>query len=212
MLTIGFLSQKGGVGKSTLAIHIASQAWREGLRVRLLDLDPQASAAKWAERRSRGGLDGPGVSITAAAALEATTREARQDGCDLLVLDTAPHADQAGVRAARVCDLVVMPLRPATFDLEAAEATIDIAHLAHRPLLAVLNAVPVRSLAVEREARGILDGLGAPAATCLVHHRVAMQHCMIDGRTAREYEPEGPAGAEIVNLWGELRRHAAVTA
>ena len=52
MKTLVILSQKGGTGKTTMAVHLAVEASRSGKTVALIDLDPQASAAKWGDTRS----------------------------------------------------------------------------------------------------------------------------------------------------------------
>ena len=57
MMTLALVCQKGGAGKSTLAVHLAAEAATQGKRVLLLDLDPQASASRWADRRKLGAID-----------------------------------------------------------------------------------------------------------------------------------------------------------
>lgn len=199
MQTIVVMSQKGGSGKTTLAIHLAAEA-AATRRALLLDLDPQASAALWGDRR--GELP-PDVVAEHPARLEASLQAARRDGYDLVVVDTAPHADQAALKAARLADLVLVPCRPATFDLAALQATLEICDLARRRPLVVVNAAPVRSRVVA-EAEAEIARLGAAVAAQVIHQRVAFQHCLIDGRTAGSYEPDGAAAAEISALFADV--------
>ena len=111
MLTFALVCQKGGAGKTTLAIHLATEAATQGLRVLLLDLDPQASASRWADRRKPGAID-VDVAVDSPARLDAALLQAEREGYDLVVMDTAPHADQFALRVARLASLIIIPVRP----------------------------------------------------------------------------------------------------
>jgi chromosome partitioning protein len=198
MHTLALVSQKGGAGKTTLAIHLAVEAAACGQRVLLIDLDPQASASEWADRRGDGAFD-IDVSAEHAARIEAVLAQAGREGYDLAVLDTAPHADQAALRAARAADLVLVPCRPSILDLAAIRTTLELIELARRPAMVVLNAAPVRGRVVD-EARAAIAGRGGKVSEPVVHERVAFRHALIDGRVAREYEPDGLAAQEIAAL------------
>jgi len=200
MLTISIISQKGGAGKSTLAIHLATEGASQGLRSLLIDLDPQGNAAKWGDRR---GNKSPDVSAEHPAKLATVLAAARSEGYGLVVFDTAPHADQTALQAARASDLVLIPCRPATFDLEAIQATLDLCVLAKKPGLVVINAAPVRSKVVD-EATQAVTGYGGAVSSVIVRQRVAFQHCMIDGKTAGEFEPGGAAAQEIAELYADM--------
>lgn len=196
MKTIAVISQKGGAGKTTLVVHLAVAAVEAGYRTAIIDLDPQATARKWGDKR-----DAPEPEVVGdhAERLPGLVAAARDNGADLLVIDTAPNADRASLIAARAADLIVIPCRPAAFDLEAIEATRDLAALARKPAWVVLSAAPIRS-AVVGEARKGLVGEGVQVAPPMLHQRVAFSHGVIDGRTALEFEPEGKAAAEVRGL------------
>lgn len=200
MLTISVISQKGGAGKSTLAIHLATEGAAQGLQSLLVDLDPQGNAAKWGDRR---GDKAPDVSAEHPAKLGAVLSAARTDGYGLVIFDTAPHADQTALQAARVSDLVLIPCRPATFDLEAIQATLDLCVLSKKPGLVVINAAPIRSKVVDEAARAVV-AYGGVVSPVIVRQRVAFQHCMIDGRTAGEFEPGGAASQEISEVYWDM--------
>ncbi len=197
MKTIAVISQKGGSGKSTISVHLAVAAQQHGLRVAVIDLDPQATARKWGDKRE---ADEPEVIGDHAERLPQLVEAARANGADLLVIDTAPNADRASLTAARAADLVLIPCRPASFDLDAIEATCDLADIAKKPAWVVLNAAPIRSGIVD-EARKGLEGQGRKVAPQVVHVRVAFSHGVIDGRTAQELEPDGKAAEEIEALF-----------
>jgi len=201
MQVIVIASQKGGVGKSTLAVHLATEATALGTRVLVLDLDPQGSAMEWAHRR---GDRPPDVSGVNPASVGKDVERAQAEGYGLIVIDTAPHADHAALQAARAADLVVIPCRPSTFDIAAISATLDLCRLANKPAQVVLNAAPVRSR-VTAEAVEAISDKGGTVSPVIIRQRVAFQHCMIDGRTAAEYEPDGEAAREISRLLANLQ-------
>jgi len=96
---------------------------------------------------------------------------------------------------------VLIPCRPAAFDLEAVETTLMLAKTAGKPAYVVLNAVPPRSGGIDREASATLTAQGASVAPHQLTHRAAFAHGVIDGRTAQEFEPQGKAAAEIEAIY-----------
>src|SRR5215211_6492431 len=115
MKIISVVSQKGGAGKTTIATNLAVLAERAGYPTVLFDLDPQATAAKWGDKR-----DGTPPDVVAAQAgrLGRLLEEVRQQGAGLVIIDTAPTADNAALEATKVADLVLVPCQPSDFDLE----------------------------------------------------------------------------------------------
>lgn len=197
MKIIAIASQKGGAGKTTLAVHLATAAAQAGHAAAIIDLDPQATATSWGDRRSARM---PEVVSGQAVRLPSLIATARQNGASFLILDTAPNADQTASLAARAADLVLVPCRPATFDLEAIETTLMLAKAANKPAVVVLNAVPPRS-SIGKEATDGLAARGAHVAPKFLSHRAAFMHGVIDGRTAQEFEPAGKAADEARNLY-----------
>jgi cellulose biosynthesis protein BcsQ len=123
MKTLAFLSQKGGSGKTTLAVHTAVAAHEAGEQVVIIDTDPQQSATVWSEARQ---ADTPVVVTVAVAELVRVLNAARGDGMTLAIIDTAPHAAPDAARIAQVADLIVVPVRPTAFDLAAAQGAVAI--------------------------------------------------------------------------------------
>jgi chromosome partitioning protein len=198
--TIAVISQKGGNGKTTLAIHLATLA-TESHKVILMDLDPQGSAIEWANRR---GDRPPDITPAHPASLIKEIERARADGYTFGVIDTAPHADHAALQAARASDLVVIPCRPAIFDIAAISATLDLCKLANKQAAVVINSAPIRSRVVQ-EAIEAIEERGGVVSPIIIRQRVAFQHCLIDGRTAGEFEPDGAAANEITDLLANLQ-------
>src|SRR5512134_697468 len=116
MKTVAVISQKGGSGKTTIALHLAVAGALAGKNTAIIDLDPQASAAKWSDRRE---TDLPVVISAQAARLRKEMDRVRDFGGEFLIIDTAPHSDSAAIEAAQAADLVIIPCRPAILDLEA---------------------------------------------------------------------------------------------
>jgi chromosome partitioning protein len=99
------VAQKGGTGKTTLALSLAVAAEAAGRSVLVVDLDPQASACKWTDRRSG---ETPSVIDAQPARLAAALAKAEQAGIDLASVDTPARIEQAAAEAAKVADLVLI--------------------------------------------------------------------------------------------------------
>ena len=123
MFILALVCSKGGAGKTTMAVHLAVEGHRRGFKTLLIDIDTQASAAKIMDRR---GEDPPDVTTEAAGRLEKALDAARNQGYDLVVVDTAPQADRAASQAAKVANMVVAPVQPSIVDLDAVDPTVDI--------------------------------------------------------------------------------------
>ena len=206
MKTVAILSQKGGSGKTTLAIHLAVAAREAGLTAMVADLDPQASASMWHKARAEPL---PHVQPTHPVALSGLIQEAARQGLDLFVIDTAPQSDNPAVVAAEAADLVLITCRPSVMDLRAIQNTIRLARLAGVAPHVVLTQVdPFGTL--QDEAVRTLEGLGVTVLAEQIGRRVAYHHGLIDGRTALEYEPQGKAADEVRALFRTVRRLAGV--
>lgn len=201
MKTIALMSQKGGSGKTTLAVHLAVCAVQDKRSVALIDIDPQGSAADWYEARgSEGEL--AGIHATPEALPSLLTRAA-EGGADLAILDTAPHSNKAAAIAAKLADFVLVPCRPSRFDLKALGPTFDVLRLTATPAAIVMNVCPRGRMA--EETAELLREQGFPVLDVMVSSRVAFSHAVVDGRAVHEYEPEGKAAEEVSALYQIVR-------
>ncbi len=206
MRVVAFSSQKGGSGKSTLSAHLSVFADAPGKPALLIDTDPQASLAFWHELRA---AETPILVKCTAKDLPAVIEEAKTEGIDWVFIDTPPHNAAAIAEAMRAADLVVVPLRPAVFDIAAVAATLDMAKALNKSALPVINAAPARRIlgeaSVVAEARQALAGMGATAWDGQVTNRAAFAHALASGQAVHEFEPSSPAAAEMVKLWEAVR-------
>ena len=112
MKTVAMISQKGGSGKTTVAVHLAVCAELAGKRSAIIDLDPQASALEWGNRRQ---AETPEVVRATPEQLAGLLKLARANEADIAIIDTAPHSDRAATIAAGLADVILIPCRPGSF-------------------------------------------------------------------------------------------------
>ena len=191
---LAFVSQKGGAGKTTLALNVAAHAVQAGRRVTVLDCDPNCSAVVWGDLRSDAA---PEVRYCPYLRLNREIERARAKGSDLILIDTPMGADGGPVAGARHAHLVVVPCRQSLFDLTAIRASLDVAALAETPAVAVLNAVPTRAAHWEIEARDLLSRQGVQLLPASIRNRVAFVRSTRVGQGVVESDPHGAAASEI---------------
>lgn len=195
MKTVALISQKGGSGKTTLALHLAVASSRER-NTAVIDLDPQASATRWADRRE----DVVPVVLSAhASRLLHEMQHVDGAGGELLILDTAPHADSTALDAAKAADLILIPCRPAILDLEAISNSLELVKTTRTPVFVVLNGVAPRGNEANDVAAAIA-GLGVDVAPVRLVNRVAFARSLISGHTAQEFRPRSKAAQEVAGL------------
>jgi chromosome partitioning protein len=203
MKTVAILSQKGGAGKTTLALHIAVAAEAAKLPTAVVDLDPQASASDWKD--SRPG-DNPVIVALPHTRLQQGLQTAEDAGAKLVVIDTAPHSEAAALAATRAADLVLIPCRAGILDLRAIGTTADLVRLAGKPAYAVINAVPPGATRLLADARAAVAVHGLEVAPITFQQRAAFAHALTAGQTATEYEPQGKAAKEVTAFFKWLRK------
>jgi chromosome partitioning protein len=193
MKTLTILSRKGGAGKTTLSVHLAALAQSQGLCVALIDLDPQESALIWNSKRDD------------ALRLHMATKLPTPAGFDLCIVDTPPHSDKTAALAAGAADFVLIPARPAQFDLDALPSTLEICRLARKKCAVVLNAVPHNNRQGADAADALREGR-IPMIPDVITQYVAFSHAVIDGRAVHEFDPAGKAAGQIRGLFDWLRK------
>jgi chromosome partitioning protein len=193
MKTIALIAQKGGTGKTTLALSLAVAAEQTGKVPVIIDLDPQATACNWSDRRK---ADTPIVIDAQPARLSNALAKAAQGGIDLALIDTPARSEQASLAAAKAADLVLIPCRPQIYDLETIPSTQELLALAGgTAALVILNAIPARGSRHE-QAAGAIEDLGLCVCSVALGQRAAFGDAAALGLTVLEYEPKGKAASE----------------
>lgn len=205
-LVITIAQRKGGAGKTTLAAQLATAWARQGVRVAVLDIDPQGSLAAWIDlRRARLGSEAMGFDFAALPGWRAAQWvEDRAREADMVVIDGPPHAETEARIAVRVAGLVLIPVQPSPLDLWATEATLKMARDERRRALIVLNRVPSRSSLTD-DIAAELAGAGVPIAAARIGNRVALARAMALGLGVVESAGNTPASTEINALAQEVR-------
>lgn len=192
---ISIVGQKGGVGKTTIAVHLACVLAAQGLKTLIIDLDPQSSAALWGDRR---GDRAPYVADVKASRLHKALDECRVAGIDVVVIDTAPHSNDIALKALEVADLVVIPCTPSLLDvhgtaqsLEAAKAAgvLDRCHV-------ILNGVASNGGEADAVCEHFREEAGIPCAPVRLGYRKAWKRAVAEGLDVTEYEPSSKASGE----------------
>lgn len=199
MKTLAVISQKGGNGKTTTALGVAVEAVKAGQRVAVIDLDPQASAANWGDRRA--DKENPAVVSCQASRLRQVLDAAAAQGVQLAIIDTPGKSAEAAIAAAKVASRVLVPVEPHISNLETLESVREILGLANKPPASVVvNRAPVQGKRHEDAAAG-LSGQGFDVAPVVLFQRAAYADATNIGQTASEYDPHGKAAAELAKLY-----------
>lgn len=199
MKIIAFMGQKGGTGKTTLAVHTAVAAGQDGHKVVLVDTDPQESATFWGDNRKD---ETPIVATATPNQLPDVLDAARAEGVTLVVIDSAPHSSPNASEVAKAADFIVIPTRASAFDLAAAESTVKIVKAVNKPFGFVLNALD-QKVAESGEALDFLQNqYGGSVAPYRVGNRIAFARSIATGQGVTEFDAsEGKARGEIKLLW-----------
>lgn len=201
MKTLTVLSQKGGAGKTTLALSLAVSAELTGKQTLIVDTDPQASASKWYDRRI-GKTDAPYVMSGHAERLPQILQLAKENNADFAIIDTAPHAQQSALQACKVADIVLIPCRASILDLDAIQASVDIVKLSGKTAFVVVNALPPQSQQRYQELREAVPArCGISVLDSYYANRMDFVDATTEGLTPREFNPSGKAAEEEIRLF-----------
>jgi chromosome partitioning protein len=209
-MIVAVLNQKGGVGKTTLATHIAGELSLRGCSVILLDADPQGSSLDWTQRRSQLGL--PRLFGAFGLARETLHQEAPELGrrADHVIIDGPPRIAALARSALLAAERVLIPVQPSPYDLWASAEMVALVNEAQafRPRLRAAFVINRRitSTVIGREARQSLAEQPLPALRSEVHQRVVFADSVAAGRLACEISPGSAAAREISQLTDELLR------
>jgi chromosome partitioning protein len=196
------ISQKGGSGKTTLALHLAIAATAKKRTTLVIDLDPQASAERWSAVRD---ADEPTIVGGLPEKLNDMLEAAHANGADLALVDTPPRSDRTALIAAKAADLVLIPTRGTILDLPAIGDTVNLLKLAsleHKAVI-VLNAMPAKAAQVE-DVKAAAEKYGLPIFPARLGDRPSYSRSLGEGLGVTEDEPKGKAANEIWDVYRRL--------
>lgn len=204
-MILSVLNQKGGVGKTTLAINLSAAFAMAGARVLLVDADPQGSAQDWAASRTAEpafavfGL--PRANLHKEVPLHAA-------GYDHIVIDGPPRVNDVARSAVMASGRVLIPVQPSPYDVWAAEETLALVREAavFKDSLKsrfVINR-KIANTVIGRDVRTALAGFDVPVLNSVISQRVAFAESAASGRVVLETHPDSPASREIRMLADEI--------
>lgn len=215
MSIVSLIAQKGGVGKTTLAVNLATVAAESGLRVAVVDFDPQATSVYWAELREANPetLRPVEVKFLPVRGVLGRIEALKAEGFDLVLLDTPPKSGDIATDIARASDLMLIPCQPSTPDLGAIASTMDSADNAKKEAYVVINCAPPVGKRGDQAADYIEQQMSFPVAPEIVCRRVDFADSFAMGMGVNEYAPESKAAQETRALFAfMLERLAASSA
>lgn len=207
-MIVACLNQKGGVGKTTLALHLAGQWASAGKRITVIDADPQGSALDWSQQRAREGL--PRLFGVLGLARDTLHREAPElaKDADHLIIDGPPRVAGLMRSALLAADVALIPVQPSPFDGWASAEMLSLiteARIYHPEIVArfVLNRCGARTL-IARETADTLADHDPPMLASTIGQRVVFADAAQSGRLASEIDARSSAAREIAALAAEI--------
>lgn len=217
MFRIALIAQKGGVGKTTLALSLAAQATLSKQRAAVIDADPQGTASAWFKGRQPQGLAEPPVaSVPEVAALASAVDAAEAEGFRWLFLDSPAGVSPLSVAVAELADLLLIPCQPSAFCMSAMESTVLLAQRVRVPAYFVINRGSQSKSINDSCAVALASAYGLPATSTHITARIPITDAEAESSTLPEMPPSSSSirrgQEEFLALWEWLCQHEAKAA
>lgn len=205
MTVIALLNQKGGVGKTTLAVHLATAYAQRGLRVLLVDVDPQASALAWSACRLQDPLF-PVIGL----ATPKLPRELQHHlpNYDHIIIDGPPRVNDLARATLGAADLVLVPVTPSPYDVWAAKDIVamieEMSTIKENQKSGFVINRKIVNTAIGRDVAEALADHKLPVFDAAIASRVGFAESAASGLTVLETEPQSQASKEIWALADEV--------
>jgi len=206
---IAIANQKGGVGKTTVAVNLARALQLAGRKVLLVDSDPQGSARDWYQSSQDRNHDMPVVVGVDRPVLETSIQQLR-GAFDTILIDGAAKLQDMTVSAIKAADFVLIPVQPSALDIWAAEDLVELIKARQsvtdgKPGAAFLVSRQIAGTRLANDADSALQALNLPILAARTTQRVAYAECMSTGSTVLDIEADSPAAGEIKAIMLELQ-------
>jgi len=197
--------QKGGTGKTTLAVHLAMAFIKyHDLKVAIIDTDPQGSLGKWFMIRTEKKVSNQNLTFKTASLWGAQYEsKTLKNDHDIVIIDTPPKIESDARPSIEAADLVLIPMTPSHVDFWATEAIIEIAKKANKKIMIQINRANQRSKQIIK-TNDYIKSLNVPAVETIIGNRQIYASSMGEGKTAIEKQRKGNAVDEIKKLTEQI--------
>ena len=203
---ISVLNQKGGCGKTTIAVNLAACLKQIGYSVIVLDADPQGSATKWLSQNSSAMIDVLTLDLTQSAKKVKELINTYSNNLDYVLIDCPPELREPSMLASLLSEMVLIPVTPSALDIWAAQGAISLARDAlelnngKKPTIVLIPSKLQANTLMSRELKQTLETLHKNVVPTGITQRIVLSECVVAGQTVNQYKPNTPAHNEFIDL------------